>query len=119
MSYVQPIQSSAEFKATDLDVNENVRTLQGEKANYSEVGGPIDVVWQNGLFVPVTKLNGFDEAASDAKAGEVFLTLLKRFNTQNRNASDKPSRSYAPALFAKEPDCSPRLRWSSTSMGSS
>ncbi|MFZ0237667.1 MAG: hypothetical protein WAL37_09925 [Xanthobacteraceae bacterium] len=27
MSYVQPIQSSAEFKATDLDVNENVRTL--------------------------------------------------------------------------------------------
>jgi hypothetical protein len=27
MSYVQPIQSSAELKATDLDFDENVRTL--------------------------------------------------------------------------------------------
>jgi hypothetical protein len=27
MSYVQPIQSSAEFKASDLDFDENVRTL--------------------------------------------------------------------------------------------
>ena len=27
MSYVQPIQSSAEFKATDLDMDESVRTL--------------------------------------------------------------------------------------------
>jgi hypothetical protein len=27
MSYIQPIQSSTEFKATDLEVNENVRTL--------------------------------------------------------------------------------------------
>jgi hypothetical protein len=27
MSYVQPIQSSAEFKPSDLDVGENVRTL--------------------------------------------------------------------------------------------
>jgi hypothetical protein len=27
MSYVQPIQSAAEFKATDLDVDENVHTL--------------------------------------------------------------------------------------------
>jgi hypothetical protein len=42
---------------------------------------------------------------SDAKADDVFLTLLKRFNAQNRNASDKPSVAYAPALFAKEPDC--------------
>jgi hypothetical protein len=41
MSYVQPIQSSAEFKAVDLDVEENVRTLtdagavfrQGDNSN--------------------------------------------------------------------------------------
>jgi hypothetical protein len=41
MSYVQPIQSSAEFKATDLDLEENVRTLantgaalrQGDNSN--------------------------------------------------------------------------------------
>ncbi len=34
MSYVQPIQSSAEFKATDLDIEDNVRAL----ANGSAVG---------------------------------------------------------------------------------
>jgi hypothetical protein len=41
MSYVQPIQSSAEFKAVDLDVEENLRTLtnagsfsrQGDNSN--------------------------------------------------------------------------------------
>jgi hypothetical protein len=32
MSYVQPIQSSAEFKATDLDVDANVRTLASSAA---------------------------------------------------------------------------------------
>jgi len=42
--------------------------------------------------------------AQDAKADEAFLTLLKRFNPQNRNASDKPSKAYAPALFTQEPD---------------
>ncbi|MGO8924685.1 MAG: hypothetical protein ACLQF4_17315 [Xanthobacteraceae bacterium] len=36
MSYVQPIQSSAEFKATDLDVEENVRTLTNAGAVFRQ-----------------------------------------------------------------------------------
>jgi len=36
MSYVQPIQSSAEFKATDLDVEENVRTLASAGAVFRQ-----------------------------------------------------------------------------------
>jgi hypothetical protein len=33
------------------------------------------------------------------------MALLKQFNAQDRNASDTPGKSYAPALFASEPDC--------------
>jgi hypothetical protein len=36
MSYVQPIQSSAEFKAVDLDVEENVRTLTNAGAVFRQ-----------------------------------------------------------------------------------
>ncbi len=36
MSYVQPIQSSAEFKATDLDIEENVRALANGSAVFRQ-----------------------------------------------------------------------------------
>jgi RecA-family ATPase len=78
--------------------NKNLRTFEGKKANYSEVGGKFDVEWKDGLFRRVSGPTSFDKMAQDAKADDVFLTLLKRFNAQNRNASDKPSKAYAPAL---------------------
>jgi len=62
------VRSRLYFKPKDGDGNENTRTLQGKKSNYSEVGGPIDVVWQNGLFVLVAKLAGSDKAAVEQKA---------------------------------------------------
>lgn len=84
--------------------NKNLRTFEGKKANYSEVGGKFDVEWKGGLFRRVGGSTGFDKAAAEQKADDVFLTLLKRFNAQNRNASDKPSKAYAPTQFAQEPD---------------
>lgn len=36
MSYVQPIQSSEEFKAVDLDIEENVRTLTNSGAVFRQ-----------------------------------------------------------------------------------
>jgi hypothetical protein len=42
--------------------------------------------------------------AAEAKADDVFLTLVKRFNAQRRNAGTKHGRSYAPALFERQPD---------------
>jgi hypothetical protein len=54
-------------------------------------------------FSAISGPTTFDKMAQDSK-NDVFLTLPKRFNAQNRNASDKPSRAYAPALFAQEPD---------------
>ena len=45
-----------------------------------------------------------EKAAAERKAEELFLALLVRFNQQNRNTSDKSGTSFAPALFAKEPE---------------
>lgn len=92
-------------KASDgTEPNKNLRTLEGKKSNYGEAGGKITLEWKNGLFVPLQGETGLDKLAAEAKADDVFLTLLKRFNGQGRNAADRKGTSYAPALFAKEPD---------------
>jgi RecA-family ATPase len=92
-------------KASDgTEPNKNLRTLQGMKANYGVRGGKMDVEWKDGLFVLVQGATGLDKMAADAKADEVFLMILKRFNAQGRNAADHNGTSFAPALFAREPD---------------
>jgi hypothetical protein len=59
--------------------------------------------YARGLFLPVAGMSGLDKIARDAKAGDVFLELLKRFATEGRNVSDKPTaNSYAPTTFAHE-----------------
>jgi RecA-family ATPase len=37
--------------------NKNLRTFEGKKANYSEVGGKFDVEWKDGLFRRVRRVN--------------------------------------------------------------
>jgi RecA-family ATPase len=92
-------------KAQDgSEPNKDLRTFKGMKNNYGEIGGPIDVVYKNGLFVPTRGLTGFDKMAAEAKIKDTFIILLKRFNQQRRNASTSHGTSYAPALFAKSPD---------------
>ena len=92
-------------KASDgTEPNKNLRVLEGKKSNYGEAGGKITLEWKNGLFVPVQGETGLDKMAANAKADDLFLTILKRFNAQNRTVSDKSGTSFAPALFAKDPD---------------
>jgi RecA-family ATPase len=92
-------------KAADgTEPNKNLRIFQGMKNNYGEIGGRIDLEWKNGLFVPVLGATGLDKMAADAKADDVFLALLKRFNAQGRNVSAQKGPTYAPAMFAAEPD---------------
>ena len=45
-----------------------------------------------------------ERAAAEANAENVFLTLLARFNAQDRNVSDKTGPTYAPSFFAAEPE---------------
>jgi RecA-family ATPase len=48
--------------------NKNLRTFEGKKANYSEVGGKFAVEWKDGLFRRVIGPTGFDKMAADQKA---------------------------------------------------
>ncbi len=86
------------------EINKNLRTFEGKKNNRGELGGPIEVEFRNGLFVPVKIPGGLDRLASEAKIDDAFMEILKRFNAQGRNASDTKGTSFAPALFAREPD---------------
>lgn len=79
----------------------DLRELVFKKNNYGPVSESILLRWSNGLFLPVQDTT-LDQATREATAQDVFLTLLKRFRSQNRNVGDKPSVSYAPALFARE-----------------
>jgi RecA-family ATPase len=55
------------------------------------------------LFVPRIG-ESVDAAVKTERAKEVFLTLVKRYESQNLNASANPGPSYAPKLLADEPE---------------
>jgi RecA-family ATPase len=81
-----------------------LRELQFLKNNYGPKAQTIQVRWQNGVFVPAQSVGSLDKLAADQKAEQVFLTMLGRFNRQLRNVSAEPSKTYAPAMFAREED---------------
>jgi RecA-family ATPase len=91
----------------DADIKEsgsNYRELQYLKNNRAKQGDKIKLVYTDGLFLPEKQAAPADKAASEAKADEVFITLLRRFanDGSDRNVGVKSGTTYAPALFAKE-----------------
>jgi hypothetical protein len=84
--------------------NKNLRTFEGMKNNYGVRGGKFDLEWKDGLFRRVAGPGGFDRLAIEAKANDVFLALVKRFNCDRRNIIDTKGTAYAPAIFAAQPD---------------
>jgi RecA-family ATPase len=80
----------------------DLRELVFKKNQYGPISETIVLRYQNRLFLPVPGMANLDKAARGAQAEEIFLALLRRFTRENRMASDKPGKSYAPALFAKE-----------------
>jgi RecA-family ATPase len=87
-------------------VDTDERELQLMKSNYGPKGETISLRWKNGVFVPTSTVHWIDRRAADNAADDLFLKLLDQFDRQGRNTSHKPSApgSYAPALFAKDPD---------------
>jgi hypothetical protein len=60
--------------------------------------------WKEGVFVVERGPLGLDRLTSEQRAEDVFLTLLSRFVRENRNVSPNPGKTYAPTLFAAEPE---------------
>ena len=87
------------------DADPDARVLRNVKANYGAFGGETRLRWAKGVFrLDGPGASGIDRAAADAGAERAFLDLLGRLAGQGRDVSHKPSSSYAPAVFAKEPD---------------
>ena len=89
----------------DADRDADARVLRTMKANYAPTGGETRLRWCKGVLrLDEPAASGLDRIAADADAERTFLDLLGRLARQGRDVSHKPSSSYAPAVFAKEPD---------------
>ena len=82
----------------------DLRELSFLKNNYGPLADSLTLRWDNGVYVPQGGPGTFERAAAEANAENLFLKLLARFNAQSRNANDKTGPTYAPALFAEEPE---------------
>ena len=82
-----------------------LRALEFRKNNYGPPDAPPIVLrWQAGVYAVAPGDDTFEELAAQAEMDQLFLTLLRRFEDQGRNVSDKPSPTYAPAVFVSEPE---------------
>jgi RecA-family ATPase len=91
-------------KSEDGEQPDNdLRELEFKKNQYGPRGKSITLRYQRGLFLPEAGVSNLDALARSARAQDVFLGLLRRFDRENRNVSDKPNApNYAPTAFAKE-----------------
>ena len=90
--------------ANGNELNKDLRTFEGKKNNYGEIGGKFDIAFKGGLFRRVIGPTGFDKLAAEHRVDQAFLMLLKRLTAQNRPVRTTNSKSGAPTLFAAEPD---------------
>jgi RecA-family ATPase len=91
------------FKAAPGDDN-TLRVLECRKNNYGPINDAILLRWVNGVYVPEPRLGSLERMAAEEKIDHLFIKLLRRFTEQGRNVSDKPSPTFAPKIFAEQPD---------------
>jgi RecA-family ATPase len=70
----------------------DLRILSVAKANYAPTGTTITLRWKAGVYVPVPGMASLDRLAQEAKADDVFIQLLIRFNRSNETSPTKRAR---------------------------
>jgi RecA-family ATPase len=91
------------FKAAPGD-DTSLRVLEVKKNNYGPVNETILLRWKDGVYVVERGKGTLEQLHIEAEHDFLFLKLLRRLTDQGRNVSDKISPSYAPSVFAGEPD---------------
>jgi RecA-family ATPase len=81
-----------------------LRVLEVMKTNYGPVSESIVLRWKDGVYVVEPGKGTLERLAAEAEVEQLFLKLLRRYTEQGRNVSDNKSPTYAPSLFAKEPE---------------
>jgi RecA-family ATPase len=92
------------FTAVESDDGVTRRKVEFRKNNYGPAGNTMTVRWQNGVFVPELPLGSLERCVIEQRTDDLFMALLRRHDTQGRNVTDKRGTSYAPAMFAVEPE---------------
>src|SRR5262249_47254426 len=82
------------------DPDPNLKMLREPKANYAEAGFELVLRYERGVLVPAAG-EQLDRLAKQAKAEEVFMTILRRLAAQERFVGDRPGINFAPAIFAQ------------------
>ncbi len=84
--------------------DDDMRELEFKKNQYGPRGETMVLKYDRDkhLFLPVPGVSSLNRAAKEARADDVFVTLLLRFARENRNVSDKIGTNYAPAMFSRE-----------------
>jgi RecA-family ATPase len=98
MRSVKTDDNEDEADTTDL------REIVFKKSNYGPLADNMVLQWRDGMFLPKAGLSNIDQAASDARADAMFMSLLRRFTSEGRLVGHKKGPSYAPALFAATPE---------------
>jgi RecA-family ATPase len=98
------VRSRMYLRLADEVDDPELRILEVKKANYAKVSEQILLRWKNGVYVPEPRTGSLEQLAADKKIDDLFVDLLRRFKKQGRNVSDKSGTSYAPAIFAKQPE---------------
>lgn len=88
----------------DEEPDPTLRMLEFKKNNYGPIAKSIALRWENGVYKLMPSIASLDKLAADRHAETVFLTLLTRFNSQNRNVSPNPGQTFAPTIFSREPE---------------
>ena len=91
------------FKTAPGDDN-SLRVLECKKSNYGPINEAILLRWKDGVYVVEPGTGTLDRLAAETEVDHLFIKLLRRFSDQGRNVSDKPSSSYAPSVFAGDPE---------------
>jgi RecA-family ATPase len=88
-------------KSDEAQPDKDLREIVFMKNNYGREDENIRVRWQSGMFLPLDGAKT-TPAEREATAREVFLDLLRRFTSENRNVGQNHGPSYAPKKFAEE-----------------
>ena len=94
--------SRLSLKRPSESADPDARSLELQKNNRGKTA-EVQLRWVDGYFTTQSP-SAAQDATKLAQAKQVFMSLVQRYDDQQRTASDKPGRNYAPALFEEEPE---------------
>jgi RecA-family ATPase len=86
----------------------DLRCLEFKKNNYGPVHQTVVLRWRDSVYVVEAGPGTLQRLAAEAAVNDLFMFLLQRSIKAGRTVSDRPSPTYAPTLFAREPEAKER-----------